>query len=142
MNDIDRAKFILEDRKASVVFCSAEQEIILEGKGIKPLLEIMKTRTAFSEFSVADKIVGKAAALLFVKMKVSSIYGSVMSEKAKEIFIRFNIPFSYHTLAEAIINRKGDGMCPMEKAIESVSDPEEAYQILKKAVYQIKGGVV
>ena len=64
------------------------------------------------------------------------------SEKAKEIFIRFNIPFSYHTLAEAIINRKGDGMCPMEKAIESVSDPEEAYQILKKAVYQIKGGVV
>mgnify|MGYP005948232421 CR=1 FL=1 len=142
MNDINRAKFILEDRKASVVFCSAGQEIILDGKGIRPLLEIMKTRTAFSEFSVADKIVGKAAALLFVKMKVASVYGSVISEKAKEIFLRFNIPFSYQTLASMIINRKGDGMCPMEKAIENVSDPEEAYQILKNAVYQTKGGVV
>lgn len=138
MNDIERAKFILEARKASVVFCSAEQEIILDGKGIRPLLEVMKTRTAFSEFSVADKIVGKAAAFLFVKMKVAFVYGSVMSEKAKEIFLRCNIPFSYQTLTKVIINRKGDGVCPMEKAVENVSDPEEAYQILKNTVYRMQ----
>lgn len=136
MNDINHAKYILEDRNASVVFCRGEQMIILDGKGIKPLLELMKKQIALSEYSVADKIVGKAAALLFIKMKVSSVYGSVMSEKAKDIFLHYNIPFFYKTLTKEIINRRGDDLCPMEKAVENVNDPDKAYVILTDTVYQ------
>ena len=136
MNDINHAKYILEDRNASVVFCRGEQMIILDGKGIKPLLELMKKQIALSEYSVADKIVGKAAALLFIKMKVSSVYGSVMSEKARDIFLHYNIPFFYKTLTKEIINRRGDDICPIEKAVENVNDPEKAYVILTDTVYQ------
>lgn len=136
MNDINHAKYILEDRNASVVFCRGEQMIILDGKGIKPLLELMKKQIALSEYSVADKIVGKAAALLFIKMKVSSVYGSVMSEKARDIFLHYNIPFFYKTLTKEIINRRGDDLCPMEKAVENVNDPEKAYAILTDTVYK------
>lgn len=136
MNDINHAKYILEDRNASVVFCRGEQMIILDGKGIKPLLELMKKQIALSEYSVADKIVGKAAALLFIKMKVSSVYGSVMSEKARDIFLHYNIPFFYKTLTKEIINRRGDDICPMEKAVENVNDPEKAYAILTDTVYK------
>lgn len=136
MNDINHAKYILEDRNASVVFCRGEQMIILDGKGIKPLLELMKKQIALSEYSVADKIVGKAAALLFIKMKVSSVYGSVMSEKARDIFLHYNIPFFYKTLTKEIINRRGDDLCPMEKAVENVNDPDKAYVILTDTVYQ------
>lgn len=136
MNDINHAKYILEDRNASVVFCRGEQMIILDGKGIKPLLELMKKQIALSEYSVADKIVGKAAALLFIKMKVSSVYGSVMSGKARDIFLHYNIPFFYKTLTKEIINRRGDDICPMEKAVENVNDPEKAYAILTDTVYK------
>lgn len=136
MNDINHAKYILEDRNASVVFCRGEQMIILDGKGIKPLLELMKKQIALSEYSVADKIVGKAAVLLFIKMKVSSVYGSVMSEKARDIFLHYNIPFFYKTLTKEIINRRGDDICPMEKAVENVNDPEKAYAILTDTVYK------
>lgn len=136
MNDINHAKYILENRNASVVFCRGEQMIILDGKGIKPLLELMKKQIALSEYSVADKIVGKAAALLFIKMKVSSVYGSVMSEKARDIFLHYNIPFFYKTLTKEIINRRGDDLCPMEKAVENVNDPDKAYVILTDTVYQ------
>lgn len=136
MNDINHAKYILEDRNVSVVFCRGEQMIILDGKGIKPLLELMKKQIALSEYSVADKIVGKAAALLFIKMKVSSVYGSVMSEKARDIFLHYNIPFFYKTLTKEIINRRGDDICPMEKAVENVNDPEKAYAILTDTVYK------
>ena len=136
MNDINHAKYILEDRNASVVFCRGEQMIILDGKGIKPLLELVKKQIALSEYSVADKIVGKAAALLFIKMKVSSVYGSVMSEKARDIFLHYNIPFFYKTLTKEIINRRGDDICPMEKAVENVNDPEKAYAILTDTVYK------
>lgn len=136
MNDINHAKYILEDRNASVVFCRGEQMIILDGKGIKPLLELMKKQIALSEYSVADKIVGKAAALLFIKMKVSSVYGSVMSEKARDIFLHYNIPFFYKTLTKEIINRRGNDLCPMEKAVENVNDPDKAYVILTDTVYQ------
>lgn len=96
----------------------------------------MKKQIALSEYSVADKIVGKAAALLFIKMKVSSVYGSVMSEKARDIFLHYNIPFFYKTLTKEIINRRGDDLCPMEKAVENVNDPEKAYVILTDTVYQ------
>lgn len=136
MNDINHAKYILEDRNASVVFCRGEQMIILDGKGIKPLLELMKKQIALSEYSVADKIVGKAAALLFIKMKVSSVYGSVMSVKARDIFLHYYIPFFYKTLTKEIINRRGDDICPMEKAVENVNDPEKAYAILTDTVYK------
>ena len=136
MNDINHAKYILEDRNASVVFCRGEQMIILDGKRIKPLLELMKKQIALSEYSVADKIVGKAAALLFIKMKASSVYGSVMSEKARDIFLHYNIPFFYKTLTKEIINRRGDDICPMEKAVENVNDPDKAYVILTDTVYQ------
>ena len=85
-----------------------------------------------SGYSAADIIVGKAAAILFVKAGIAAVYGKVMSIAGRDYLIRYNIPCSWDTLTENIINRKGDDICPMEKTVAEISDAEEGYEALKE----------
>ena len=134
MCDMERAIRTLKSG-ASVVFCKGDKLVPYEGSGIRPLLEILNSKTDYSGFFVADKIVGKAAALLFIKMKAAAVYGSVLSEAAGKVLTENNIPYSFGLYVKEIINRKGDGICPMEKAVGDADDPDTAYEILNAAVY-------
>ena len=82
-------------------------------------------------YAVADTVVGKAAALLFVKCKIKCVYAETLSEKGERILRLYGLDFEYGTLAKCIINRAGTDICPMEKAVEDTDDPEEAYLLLK-----------
>ena len=82
-------------------------------------------------FSAADKIVGKAAAMLYVILGVKAVYSPVMSETAAEVFTNYNIAYEYDELTQNIINRNGDGICPMEETVKNISDPTEGFAALK-----------
>lgn len=84
-----------------------------------------------SGYSAADVIVGKAAAMLFVKAGIAEVYGKVTSAAGRDYLIRHNIPCSWDTLTESIINRKGDDICPMEKTVADLCDAQEGYEALK-----------
>lgn len=62
MSDIERAKAAL--RGHSVAVCRAGEVMTRDGRGIAPLLAIASEENALRGASVADLIVGKAAALL------------------------------------------------------------------------------
>ena len=81
-----------------------------------------------------DLIVGKAAALLFVYAGISYVYGEVMSTSATVVLTKHSVNFEYGTLTEKIINRKGDDICPMEKATLDIDDPQIAYLTLKAKI--------
>ena len=51
-------------------------------RGVKPLLDFIENGPNLRGFSAADKIVGKAAALLYVLLGVKEVYAPVMSETA------------------------------------------------------------
>ncbi len=57
---------------------------------------------------------------------------------AAEIFDRFGIVYCYSVLTGNIINRKGDGLCPMEKAVENVSGHKEAVIKIEAALEKLK----
>ncbi|MFW5856126.1 MAG: DUF1893 domain-containing protein, partial [Bacillota bacterium] len=44
----------------------------------------------------------------------------------------------YGQKVEQIVNRSGDGMCPLEKSILNIEDPEKAYQQLKRTLNRLK----
>lgn len=88
-------------------------------------------------YSVADIVVGKAAALLFVKCGIKNVFAKTLSENGKKILERYGIDFEYETLAEKIINRSGTDICPMEKAVANTDDPEEAYAQIAQALKKI-----
>lgn len=89
-------------------------------------------------YSAADMIVGKAAAMLFVKAGICAVHGKVMSEAASEYLEAHHIPHSYDKLTEQIINRTGDNICPMEAAVANISAPEEGYKALFNKIQEMR----
>lgn len=107
--------------------------------GIAPLMELIdKGCDEYSGASVADKIVGKAAAMLFCKIGITSVYAKVISRPGLEYLRHHGVNVSYEILTERIINRVGNDVCPMEKAVTSVSDYNEGYYILKQRIEELK----
>ena len=130
MTDIEIAKRNLDGH--SICLCKNGEFFTYDGRGISPMMRFIGQGLDLSGYSAADLIVGKAAAMLFVKAKIASVYGAVMSKSAAEFLEKNNIPFSYRELTGRIINRRGDGICPMEQIVESIDDCDIAYNALRE----------
>lgn len=101
--------------------------------GIRPILLPMTGDLHFFKgLAVADKIIGKASAMLLCLSGVKEVYTPVLSMAGKEIFDKYSVSCEYDTLADYIVNRKGDGMCPMEMTVKDIDDLQEAFEALKK----------
>lgn len=120
----------------TICLCKNGDCLYSEKRGIAPMMGFIASGANLAGYSVADIVVGKAAALLFVKCGIKNVFAKTLSENGKKILERYGIDFEYETLAEKIINRSGTDICPMEKAVANTDDPEEAYaqiaQTLKK----------
>lgn len=136
MSDIERAKAAL--RGHSVAVCRAGEVMTRDGRGIAPLLAIASEENALRGASVADLIVGKAAALLMARAGVSEVYAEVMSEAGERTLSEHDIPHSCGLLVPYIIDRTGKDVCPMERAVADVSDPAEAYAVLSARLEELK----
>ncbi len=115
-------------------------EIVFSAKehGIKPLMYIIDNNIDVKGCDAADKIVGKAAALLYVHIGVGFVYAQVMSKSALELLRQHGIKAECETLTDRIINRLGTDICPMEKTVSEISDPFIAYTALKSKLEQMK----
>ncbi len=101
-----------------------------EKRGIDPVLEWINSGIDLTGASVADKIVGKAVAMLFVMAGIKEVYAEVLSVSGKAFLEQNNINVSWGVLTDVIINRQGTGMCPMEKAVLNINDCREAFKVL------------
>ena len=130
MTDIlESAKEQLHNNNFSIVIVGENDVYTSTKHGVAPLLEI-----------VADKVVGKAAALLMVKGGVKEVYADIISSHALDVFEKYKIKTYYGNLVEYIINRDKTGMCPMEKAVLEVDEPNTAYDVLKKKIAEMRKG--
>ncbi len=101
-----------------------------DGKGIKPLMDYLKKDTFKGAF-VGDKRVGKASALLLAYGNVKEVYTPVISKPAIEVFKKNKIKFFAIKIVDNIINMNLTDICPMEKKVQNIDSPEEAYQLFK-----------
>ncbi len=103
--------------------------------GIKPIINKMNEDIHyFKELEIADKIVGKASSMLLILSGIKKINALVLSRQAKNILDKYNIEYTYEELVEYIINRKKDGMCPMEETVKDIDDLNEAFIALNKKI--------
>lgn len=128
-NKAEIAKSMLIDDVRCVII-GQNKTFISKSKGIAPLLEAFESGE-YTDCVAADKIVGKAAALIYAEMGATEVYGKTLSESAAKVFDRFGIKYSYDILTKFIRNRQGDGICPMEMTVEKIDDPREAIAALK-----------
>ncbi len=118
-----------KDNLAGHTLCLSKDGVLIFGdtRGIAPLLELIASGKDVSGYSAADKVVGKAAAALFIKCGVKQLYAAVLSKGGAELLERHGVEYVYGTLTDAIINRAGTDACPMEKAVRNIEEIEDMY---------------
>lgn len=109
-----------------------------DGRGVAPLLELVDGGISLESSVAADKVVGRAAAFLYVLLKVDSVYADVISVPAERVLIEYGIDYSFGNRVGGIVNRAGDGACPMESAVMDVYDPDEALGKIREALEMLK----
>lgn len=138
-NRLDCAIEMLDAKKVSCVLLrEGEEPYISSAIGIKPLMVLLREdKRAFEGGVLADKVIGKAAAMMAVLGQVSELYGEIMSEAAKEYLDKQGVPYRYHKLVPYITNRTKTGKCPMEEAVWNIDDEVEAFDILENTIRQL-----
>lgn len=136
-NDTFVSKVKTQDTSACTLYTSTK-------KGIAPIMDMLENNRAFFDGAiVADRVIGKAAAMLLIDSGALFIYGEMTSEHALKILDnakKSNPDFSYEVgkVVPYIINRAGDDMCPMEKTVLSLESPADAYAPLKIKLESMK----
>lgn len=128
--DLERAKEILSQTGSTCVLCRGEVIYTTAQRGIRPLVDWLDSGEDTCGFSAADKVVGKAAALMYCLLGVRCVHGNVMSQAAVKVLRRHGIEVSWDRLAENIRNRTNTGLCPMEAATLDIHDPEDALPVI------------
>lgn len=81
---------------------------------------------------IADRVIGRGAALLLLKAGIAEVFAYVISQGALDILTQNGIEVSYSTVQPHIINRTGNDICPVEKLTQDIISPDEAYWKIKE----------
>ncbi|MBW2966789.1 DUF1893 domain-containing protein [Candidatus Woesearchaeota archaeon] len=99
---------------------------------LKPIIMcINENKGKMIDSIVIDKIVGLAAAKLFVYARVKEIYALVASKSAFDYLIGKDIKFDTEKIIDEILNDSKTEICPMEKLAQELSE-EELFEKLNK----------
>lgn len=139
MTDLERAKRLLTAGDYTVAVCKGEACHTDTRRGVAPLLGWLDGGVSFAGFAAADRVVGKAAAFLYLRLGVTAVYGGVMSRPAYDLLTAHGIPAAYGALVPAIRNRAGNGYCPMEQVTLPHTDPAAAEAAIRKRLAELTG---
>ena len=135
---LEQAKSLLLSSASTIAVVSNGEVFTSQERGVKPLLHLLSEKKGFLKgASVADKVIGKAAALLMVLGEIKEVHTMVISEPAIKVFEKYNIPCFYDKKVERIVNRTGDGLCPMETLCLDVDNPMDAFTKIKDKISKV-----
>lgn len=132
-SDLEIAKKMLREEGFSLVI--VKSEIVIHATkeyGVIGLMHAIGNHGArLAGSAVADKVVGKAAAMLCRYAKVAEVYAEVVSEKGLNTLKEKEIRVEYGELVPEILNRRRNDTCPFEKLVAGCSDEKECYEKIK-----------
>ncbi len=130
---------LLDSELTCVVYDENGHCFSSEERGVKPLLSLLTdNKDGISGMYVADKIIGKAAAMLMVYGRVKECYGQIISTPALELLDRNSIPVSYDIEVHYIENKDRTDVCPLEKCVSGIEDPQEGFTALHTLVEEMR----
>ena len=100
-------------------------------KGIRPIFsKLAENKKSLQNAVLADKVVGKALALLCLLAEIKSVYGYVISNNARFILESKGVDVEYNEIVPYIMNKDETDKCPMEKLVNNIEDPEKAFDAI------------
>jgi len=116
MKDVDTAKELLEKEKLALAIVK-DGKLVFSSyeRGIKPLYTaVEQLKDELEGSSVADKVTGKAAAMLCKYANIKELHTKLISENAMNLLNETSIIYEYDECAPHIKNCDKTGMCPVE----------------------------
>ena len=130
---LDHLRQILHSTACSCVIGNGGRVETFHQRGIKDLYDLLNNGSGLLDgASIADKVIGKGAAALMIAGGVKEVYTDVVSEAAMELFERYGTAISYDKRVAHIINRKGDGICPVESLCAGCVTVEECLEKIEE----------
>lgn len=109
-------------------------------KGVKPLLDYYRLYgPSDTPLIVIDRIVGRGAVILAKLIGAVRITTPIMSEAAYELAKDYGIKTEVTKIVPYIINRAGDGRCPIETAVLGIDDVNEGYKAISETIDLLMG---
>lgn len=142
MKDIDLAKEVLEKNACTLVIVK-EGKVIFSShdKGIKPMYTVVcNMKEKLHGASVADRVIGRAAAMLCKFANIKELHTKIISEGAVKVLKSSNIQFTYEEMSSYIKNRDKTGMCPVEQLSQDIDSPILLLEKIKSFLENIKNG--
>ena len=137
ISDLEIAKRQLRKRGFSLVIAK-DGKIIFETRqsGVSGFLKAIDEfgKRGLAGSSIADRVVGRAAAMLCVFCGVKAVNAVILSKGGKELLEENGVSFQFESLVPNILNRQQTGVCPFEKIVATISNAEEAYEKLKTCI--------
>ena len=133
MLDIEKAKSDI-GKKGFALSVVKDGKTIIQSKtpGVSALVTaIEKDRQSFRGASAADKVIGRAAAMLFVYSEVKCVFALLASQDALTTLKMFSVPFECEKTVAQILSRNQTSTCPFESLVQDVEDPQDAFEKLK-----------
>jgi len=140
--DLEIAKEVLHKKNLTLAIVK-ESKVLFESRahGVSAFLDALeKFGFKMKAASVADKVVGKAIALLCIHAGIQAVYALNLSLKAKQVLERNAVHLEWEIIVDKILNASRTDICPFEKAVIKIDNPKEAYKKLKALSEKLSKG--
>ena len=87
--------------------------------------------------SVADKIIGKAAASILILSGVKEAYAPRITEGAIRLLAEHGVKAECDEAIDRVENRTHTGRCPLDTVCADLSEPEEMLQAVREKLRQL-----
>lgn len=139
--NLEQASQLLKDNSCTCIILKND-EIIYKSNyiGVKPLLEFLRENVSLGKddrLTLIDKIIGKAALLLAVKCRIHEIFTPIISQEAISTAEHYSIKWESGKVVPHIVNREGNGKCPIEASVTDTINLDEAYINIKGTIAEL-----
>ena len=140
MQDLELAKKQLYDKQLTLAIVKNEHVIYeTDAHRISGFMRAIDTLgSQLCGASVADKVAGKALALLCVYAGIREVYAEVLSKKAQEIFNQNQVTCQWLQIVDNVLDLNKTGVCPFEKAAAVITNPVDSYEVFKALLEKMK----
>ncbi|MBP5402437.1 MAG: DUF1893 domain-containing protein [Treponema sp.] len=131
MKDLEKAKEIFAQGKYSFVLVKDDDIITCSERGLINLVELIESQKDYSEYSICDKVCGRASAFLYVLLGLKEVHAVKMAKLAVQILDRAEIEFSFETSIDTVLDEKMEAVDKFETAVVKSGSAVNALKDIK-----------
>ena len=132
--ELQKALELMRANDYTAVLTFGEITYHSDERSVRPLLDWLYSGNKFAGYRICDRVIGRAAAFLNILLGVREVYADVMSEPAKKLLEDNNVTVNYGTLVPEILNVTKDGPCPLETAVDGITDANDSIMAIELAI--------